>query len=334
MASYIDSGIGTIRYAGNVGGSFLAPTSDSTDANISTDLASICTGTGLLYRNLATNADFALRTQSSNIIRFGAAGDIDDRIRFTIGLTSTAASAIISSRISIFNDSGDTGTAIANGNDYNENPTNQTRKIIAGEQTPSASSNTHRWNVSPVPTIYYAAVTDGSSLGLIQYCIRTEDTGTPIRNPECNFLYAGSVTSPHASLTTTSSRYVIMQSHCNSYQYTGSTMKIQLMYANRGAFAMEGFTQLNNEPYTLPLVCTGGSPTPTKQWAVPFPIVSGGVVMGYARNLLMGIGSFPMFVPVRITGSGGNETWMCVCHYGVWGNELLKILMRCYSTSV
>lgn len=333
MASYTDSVDSSIRYGGDIGGDSYSITdatlnisSDTTLSNLSTDLASVCTGAGLSYRNLATNADLSSFTQSSNILYFGANGDIDDRIIFMTGNNAVGA------KLYQFNNSGSTLTTTVNNSADATNLTNQTRKLRADWDT--AQPVLMAWNVSN-PTIYCAVFCDGQSLGILTYGVVANTNVITASNTvyviESRFFYAGKVTSPHASLDTTGKQYVSILSNCTWSTGSGTTVNFETYRGNRCQIGNELFV---NTTETYPtFTCTGGSPTPTKQWVKPLAIYNGGTLMGYARGLLMGIGSFPTYYPTKIVGTGGEETWIPVCNYGTFGNEQIKILMRCKSTT-
>jgi hypothetical protein len=321
MGNYND-GIGNY-FLGEVSLSGADPISDTPLNQLSTDLSAILTNSSARFRNLPSNSDFGSLANSCNI-HFGANADtIDDRILFVTGQnTGSAGAGVNDNRLFLFNDTGSTVTITLNTTGGSTNLTNQIFKVRNLVNSANGTVILPNWNTTS-PSVYCCGVSDGESIGLVQFALNNANANTDFL--ELKFWYAGLLQSPEASLNTTSKQYITLLSTC--FLYTGSFNRDNAHFHRKGRVFLTNET-FNNTQASYTFTCAD-STIPTKQWVKDFEVKNGSTVMGTARNLLIGTGSYPLLIPITIDGTGGLETWLPVCHYGDPLQSAYTILMRC-----
>lgn len=298
------------------------PISNTTKANMGTDLASIVSSSGLRARNIATNSDFDALS-GINILHFGANADtIDDRLLFVSGLYNTTIAN--DNRIYLFNNLGGLLTTTPNTSAGNTNLTNQIyrRRSMDVPGTTNTPENP-QW-LSTGREVYWAGVSDGNSLALVQFSLGNQSSAGDLL--ELKFWYGGLLINPDASLNIVSKQYVTLVA--TALQGNGGGTSNLDFYRRGKAF-------LDNENFSNTGVNYPFTGATKKQSVKDFEVFNSSSLMGKARNLLIGKGSYPLLIPLLINGTGGLKTWLPVCHYCPDPSQsAYTILMRCYSTAV
>ncbi len=316
MANYND-GLGNY-FLGNVTLSSGYPVSD-TDKNIlSTDLTAILTNSGARFRDIPTNTEFS--NNSCNIL-FGANEDtIDDRIALVTGLLTGGSGAVNDNRIYLFNNLGSTLSTRIN---TSAGTTTLTNQIYLHRSLPSGVLTTGNPAWNSLTTYYWTGVSDGNSIALASFVLNTNPLNYNGYRIESRFLYAGTLLSPDGSLDTQSKKYITIVA--TNFMSGGSGEgQFQFYRQGRGHLQSETF---NGSSGIINFSCANSN-VPTNQWTMPFKPLDTGTPNGTARNLLIGRGSFPLIYPLTISGTGGREKWLPVCHFNLAENSAYTILMR------
>lgn len=318
-------------FLGNVSISNNDPITDTPNSSAGTDLSSICSSSGLRTRNIALDADFNGMTPI-NMLHFGANLDgstIDDRILFVSG--AYGGTGLQDNRLYMFNNSGGTLTATANIDSGATNLTNQVYKTRS-HNIPSSTTRIPNWGVTGNP-VYWAGVCDGNSLALVQFSVG--GTSASGFNLELKFWYGGLLLNPDASLTTNSSKYVTIIATALTINRARQDVEFYRRvrcYLGNETFPDIGYTTGHSIGADYTFTCSNGT-IPNKQWVKDFIVKNGTTEMGKARNLLIGTGSYELLRPLKVLGTGGEETWLPVCHYCTDPySSAYTILMRCKSS--
>lgn len=289
-------------------------------SSASAELTSLCSSSGLSYRNIAT------QTQLNNLtyvilLFFGATGDINDRYTFNVG-NWTELNAF-NAGLRVFNNSGCLETS-----NVGFDTTNQIYYLGSSVNSLSGGTGVFLYGASgsTVQEIQWVGASDGNYLAL--FLSQRSFAANAVRT--C-FMYAGKP----ANINT----------EYNYYNASNTTNGITI--ANYGAAAVSnasagghyiasaGKNLLQTGDATYTIACADGQ-TPGSQWATDFYAFDNNSTLGFpaigrVRGMLLGIGSYTLGKPVKIIGSvfpdGGSPWYVPV---GSFAEKTL--LMRCYSS--
>lgn len=280
--------------------------------SFSADTSSLLSASGLLFRNVVSQS--VINGWVSNSVSgfplyfaFGAEGDIDDR--FVFGIDN---GAFTYEGITLWNNSGFPGTT-----DLNINAANMLGFL--------GDVGYVSWDVgTPHTSLEFVICASNQSVAMLWH-----QTNLSTGAIKTMFRYAG--------------RLLDVNPNFSYYNASESTKSILIAHSGYSSVDLRGghyissaFKQtLETGDAVYSIACTGGTPTPTGQWATDMYVFDNNPTLGYpaigrVQNLLLGVGTYTYLKPVQLITApdAGSNLWLPVGTYA--GRTLL---MRCYATT-
>lgn len=274
------------------------------NSSISDEITALLTQSGLAFRNVATQSVFNNYSNvggTGPILFFGGNGDIDDRYVFHNG---------INRNVTLYNNSGATYTTSHN----------NTNELILGDAAEYYAGP----NDLTTFELSWAGVSDGQSLGLFAYNMKTDYSLF-----RSIFWYSGIVDDANTNFNYYSAS-IVSKSVLFCFITRAPNQNIGKHYISNTS---KDLLKTGDAQYSI--VCSDGQ-TPSAQWATDFYIFDNNATLDYpaigkVRNLLLAQGSYTIGKPVRIQGTAqpdnGFNCWLPV---GTFAGK--TVLMRCYSS--
>jgi hypothetical protein len=292
--------------------------------DISADLTGICSGAGLLYRNVmpqsTINSTIQTPSYSGTLASFGASGDINDRFTFAVSATNNNWYG----SVNLYNDSGYTAT---------DNSLDTTNRIagtyntsVYGAILGGAMSGPYYAPTAGYNSVTFAGCASNQSLSLLT--TQFQLNGSAVR---CDFMYACRL----QDVNTNFSYYNASETTKSFILSTLSNLESSGLSNGRHYIVSSAKFILQSGRAAYTISCSDGQ-TPGSQWATDMWVYDnnttlGDPVIGRVPNMLLGIGTYTYLKPVKIQGSvfpdNGSPWYLPV---GTYAGKTL--LMRCYSS--